>query len=182
MSEPTAADDRIARAIVDAAFAVHTARGPGLLESVYGDCLACELDARDVPFERQVRLPVYYRTIQVSAGLRMDFVVAGRVVVEFKATEQMLPVHAVQLLTYVKLSGYPIGLLINFNVVLIKHGIKRMINTRHSGKRPKATSTRCGRASVPCHGYLRVLATWRFNQGQPHDTAAEHAWTAAART
>ncbi len=102
-----------------------------MLESVYGGCLACELEARDIPFERQVRLPVCYRTVRINAGLRMDLVVAGRVIAEIKAIEQMLPVHAAQLLTYLKLSGYPIGLLINFNVVLIKHGIKRMINTRH---------------------------------------------------
>jgi len=126
MFEPIPEHDAIARQIVDSAFAVHTTLGPGLLESVYEVCLACELAARDILVQRQVVLPVTYRNIRVDAGFRMDMVVGGLVPVEIKAVEKMLPIHEAQLLTYLKLSGYPMGLLINFNVILIKDGIKRL--------------------------------------------------------
>ena len=128
MFEPSPDHDPTARQIVDAAFAVHTGLGPGLLESVYEQCLVCELEARAVPFERQVVRPVRYRDRRIDAGFRMDLVVGGLVVVEIKAVERTLPVHEAQLATYLKLSGYQLGLLINFNVVLIKHGIKRRVN------------------------------------------------------
>ncbi len=130
MIEPSAAHDRVARAVVDAAFAVHSTLGPGLLESVYQQCLAYELEARAVPFVRQVALPVIYRNNRIDAGFRMDMVVGGLVVVEVKAVEKMLPVHEAQLATYLKFSGHQLGLLINFNVVLIKYGIKRRILSR----------------------------------------------------
>jgi GxxExxY protein len=130
MSEPSSEHDLLAREIVDAAFAVHTTLGPGLLESVYQQCLVYELEARDIPFQRQVALPVLYRNHRIDAGFRMDIVAGGLVVVEVKATEKILPVHEAQLATYLKLSGLRLGLLINFNVVLIKYGIRRRINSR----------------------------------------------------
>jgi GxxExxY protein len=130
MAEPSPEHDLVARQIVDAAFAVHGTLGPGLLESVYQQCLACELEAREIPFQLQVALPVLYRNKRVEVGYRMDLVVGGLVVVEVKATERTLPVHEAQLVTYLKLSGYQLGLLINFNVVLIKYGIRRRVNSR----------------------------------------------------
>ena len=128
MLEPSTEHDLIARQIVDSAFAVHSTLGPGLLESVYEECLACELEARNLAVQRQVMLPIFYRDMRIDAGFRMDMVIGGLVVVEIKATERNLPIHEAQLLTYLKLSGHRIGLLINFNVPLIKDGIRRLIN------------------------------------------------------
>jgi GxxExxY protein len=130
MVEPSPEHDLVARQIVDAAFAVHSTLGPGLLESVYEQCLACELEAREIPFLRQVGLPVQYRNKRIDVGYRMDMVVSGLVVVEIKAIEKILPVHEAQLSTYLKLAGYQVGLLINFNVVLIKYGIRRRVSNR----------------------------------------------------
>lgn len=129
MTEPTREQDLIARQVVDSAFAVHTTLGPGLLESVYEQCLAYELTSRNIAVERQVAVPVRYRGVLMDAAFRMDIVVASMVVVEVKAIEKMIPIHEAQLVTYLKLSGYPIGLLINFNVPLIKDGIRRMVRS-----------------------------------------------------
>jgi GxxExxY protein len=123
MAEPSPEHDLVARQIVDAAFAVHDTLGPGLLESVYEQCLACELEAREIPFQRQVTLPVLYRNKRIEVGYRMDLIVGGLVVVEVKAAEKTLPVHEAQLVTYLKLSGYQLGL-------LIKYGIRRRVNNR----------------------------------------------------
>ena len=113
--------------IIDAAMCVHTALGPGLLESAYESCLAFELSDRGLSVQRQVELPVIYRGHRVSAGFRIDLVVEDLVVVEIKAIEQLLPVHEAQLLTYLKLSGRRIGLILNFHVSSMKNGIKRMV-------------------------------------------------------
>lgn len=117
---------RIADATVDAAFAVHRALGPELLESVYEACLAHELSRRGIRFKTQVDLPVVYEGLRLDAGLRLDMLVEDQVVVELKAVEQMIPVFEAQLLTYLKLTGRRLGLIINFNVPLLKDGIKRM--------------------------------------------------------
>ena len=127
--EPGVSENQLTGAIVDAAFRVHSTLGPGLLESVYEQCLACELETRDLAVQRQVTLPVFYRNLRIDAGFRMDMVVGGFVVVEIKATERLLPIHQAQLLTYLRLSGHRIGLLINSNVILIRHGIRRLINS-----------------------------------------------------
>ncbi len=119
--------DAVARQIVDAAFKVHSTLGPGLLESVYEVCLAYELGKRGLKVERQVELPVRYDNIALDCGLRLDLIVGEAVVVELKAVEALLPVHQAQVLTYLKLSGHRLGLLINFNVARIKDGIKRLI-------------------------------------------------------
>jgi len=129
MVEPSSEHDRVAQQIVDSAFAVHTTLGPGLLESVYEQCLTAELRTRNLSVERQVALPIVYRNTRIEAGLRMDMVVEGLVVVEAKAVETILPIHEAQLLTYLKLSGLQLGLLINFNVTLIKNGIRRLVRT-----------------------------------------------------
>jgi GxxExxY protein len=120
-----AAIDQVAKQVVDAAFSVHSGLGPGLLESIYETCLAHELTKRDLKVERQVVLPVIYDSLRLDAGLRLDVVVADCVVVELKAVESLLPVHRAQLLTYLKLSGYRLGLIINFNVPVIRNGIVR---------------------------------------------------------
>ncbi|HEY4174969.1 MAG TPA: GxxExxY protein [Rhodopila sp.] len=130
MAEPSPEHDLVARQVVDAAFTVHSTLGPGSLETVYEQCLGCELEARGIPFLRQVGLPVQYRNSRIEVGYRMDMVVGGLVVVEIKAIEKLLPVHEAQLSTYLKLSGYQVGLLINFNVALIKYGIRRRISSR----------------------------------------------------
>lgn len=115
--------------IVDCAFAVHSTLGPGLLETVYEQCLLWELAERGAAAERQVALPVHYRNRSIEPGFRMDLVVERLVVVEVKACERVLPIHEAQLLTYLKLSGLSVGLLMNFNVALIKQGIKRMVRS-----------------------------------------------------
>ena len=96
---------------------------------MYEQCLAYELSTRNLTVERQVPLPVFYRDIRIEAGFRMDLVVGGLIVVEIKAAEKTLPIHEAQLLTYLKLSRYQVGLLINFNVILIKDGIRRLVST-----------------------------------------------------
>lgn len=118
--------DVVAKAIVDSAFKVHSTLGPGLLESVYETCMVHELSKRNLTFSRQVSLPVLYDGIRLDGGLRMDLVVENCVVVELKAVEQLLPVHKAQVLTYLKLSGHRLALLINFNVPVIKDGIRRI--------------------------------------------------------
>ncbi len=119
--------EQAATAVVDAAFSVHSNLGPGLLESVYETCLVYELNKRNLKADRQVAVPVVYDGRQLDAGLRLDVLVNDRVVVELKAGESGLPVHIAQLLTYLKLSGHRLGLLINFNVPLIRDGIKRVV-------------------------------------------------------
>ena len=119
--------EKVATQIVDAAFSVHSTLGPGLLESVYEQCLAFELSERGLRFERQLVLPIKYKEHEIDSGLRLDFLVDDSVVVEIKAVECLVPVHTAQLLTYLKLSGNRLGFLINFNASLIKHGIHRYV-------------------------------------------------------
>ena len=112
---------------IDAAFKVHSALGPGLLESVYEACLAKEFELRNMPFTRQMALPITYEGLIIDNAYRIDFCLAQSVIVEVKAVEKMIPVFDAQLLTYMRLTGCTVGLLINFNVPRIKEGIKRMI-------------------------------------------------------
>jgi len=126
--DPITADvEALASSVVDAAFHVHKAFGPGLLESVYETCLCHELKQRGIPFKSQVALPIYYNELTLDNGLRLDMLVDDKLVVELKAVEKMQPLYDAQLLTYLKLSGLRLGLLINFNTVLIKDGIKRIV-------------------------------------------------------
>ena len=118
----------ISGAVVDAAMKVHTALGPGLLESAYEGCLAHELRKRGHEVTIQLSLPVVYDGVSIDAGYRIDLLVDDAVIVELKAVDRIAPVHEAQLLTYLKLSGKKIGLLINFNVAHLKDGIKRMVN------------------------------------------------------
>ena len=119
--------EKIAKEIVDAAFTVHSALGPGLLESVYETCLAHEFEKRGMAFQRQCSLPVVYDGITIDAGLRFDLMVEESVIIELKAVEKIIPLYKAQILTYLKLSGIRLGFLINFNVPLIKDGIDRVI-------------------------------------------------------
>jgi GxxExxY protein len=119
--------DALAREVVDAAFKVHRALGPGLLESAYETCLEIELGRRGISVQRQVAVSIAYEGETVPEAFRVDMVVGERLLVELKAVEQVLPIHQAQLLTYLRLTGSRIGLLINFNVQLIRDGIKRLI-------------------------------------------------------
>ena len=112
--------------VIGAAIEVHKILGPGLLKNVYERCLCRELVLRRFPFESQKLIPVVYKGIEIDCGYRMDIVVADKLIVELKACESLLPIHEAQLLTYLRLAGIKIGLLINFNVPVLKDGIKRM--------------------------------------------------------
>lgn len=127
MIEPTPAQNQISKQVVDAAFAVHSALGPGLLETVYEQCLRHELEMRGLDVRCQVPLPITYRNVQIEAGFRIDMIVGDSVVIEIKAVEKVLPVHEAQLHTYLKLSGHTLGFLINFNVPLIRDGLRRRV-------------------------------------------------------
>jgi len=118
----------LAQQIVDAAYRVHTVLGPGLLESVYEAALAYELEKRGLRITRQQAVPVVYETVHILTGFHADLVVEDQVIVEIKALEIIAPVHKKQLLTYLKLADKRLGLLINFNVALIKDGITRIVN------------------------------------------------------
>jgi len=120
--------NELTQKIIGAAIEVHKALGPGLLESAYEECLAHELLIANVSFERQVPLPVSYKSVQLDCGYRLDFLIEHTVVLEVKAVESLQPIHEAQLLTYLKLGGWPIGLLINFNVPVLTKGIKRMVH------------------------------------------------------
>jgi len=117
----------VSQVVVDAAFAVHSELGAGLLQGVYEICLAREIAERGLDVSRQVTLPIFYRGMRLDAALRMDLVVGHNVIVEVKSIETLAPVHTAQMLTYLRLSGMRLGLLINFNVPRIKDGIKRII-------------------------------------------------------
>ena len=119
--------NEITEAVIGAAIEVHRVLGPGLLESAYEECLCRELVLRKVPYERQRQLPVDYKGTKLDCGYRLDLLVSEQVVVEIKAVESLLPIHQAQLLTYLKLGGWKVGLLMNFNVPVLKQGIKRVV-------------------------------------------------------
>jgi GxxExxY protein len=111
--------------VIGAAIEVHRALGAGLLESSYRECLCRELALRGIAFQREYRLPLQYKGIRLECGYRIDILVSGLIVVEIKAVEALAPIHEAQLLTYMRLGGWKVGLLINFNVVVLKDGIRR---------------------------------------------------------
>lgn len=113
--------------IIASAIEVHRALGPGLLESAYEACLVFELTQRGLYFQRQSPLPVVYKDVRIDCGYRLDLLVDRQIVVELKATDRIAPIHEAQLLSYLKLSGARVGLLINFNVKLLKEGIRRLV-------------------------------------------------------
>lgn len=120
-------DNEVTHQIIGAAIDVHRFLGPGLLESAYEECLARELVLRGLRVERQKPVPVVYKDAKLECGYRVDLLVEGRIVVELKAIDALAPIHDAILLTYLKLSGHKLGLLINFNVELLKDGLRRFI-------------------------------------------------------
>jgi GxxExxY protein len=120
-------DNELTHAIIGAAIEVHRLLGPGLLESAYEECLARELTLRSLSFDRQKAIPVVYKDVKLECGYRIDLLVEGRIVVELKAVDALSPIHEAIILTYLKLSERPLGLLINFNVPVLKEGIRRFI-------------------------------------------------------
>jgi GxxExxY protein len=126
--------DEITHGIIRAAMAVHTTVGPGLLEKAYDACLYYELVKSGFKFEHQLPVPVSYQGIRLDAGFRVDYLVENKVLVELKAVEKLHPLHSAQLLSYLKLTGVTVGLLINFNVVHLRDGIRRLVN----GYKPEA--------------------------------------------
>ena len=119
--------NKLTHEIIGAAIEVHRALGPRLLESSYHACLCRELVVREIPFEKEYPLPLHYKGVHLECGYRIDIVVAGQIVVECKSVEALAPIHDAQLLTYLRIGGYKLGLLINFNVVVLKDGIHRRI-------------------------------------------------------
>jgi len=120
-------EEELTERIIGAAIEVHRYLGSGLLESAYQACLAHELNLRNIPFELEKPLPVVYKDVKLDIGYRLDFLVENKVIVEIKSVDCLLPVHSAQLLTYLKLTSNKVGLLINFNVPILKQGIKRLV-------------------------------------------------------
>ena len=127
MSEGQRLDD-ITERVIGGAIQVHRTLGPGLLETAYEACLAFELAERGLNVARQVSLPIVYRDVKLECGYRLDLVVEDSVIVEVKAVDELAPIHEAQVLSYLKLSGLCVGLLINFNVVILKKGLRRIVN------------------------------------------------------
>ena len=121
-------EQQITGEIIGAAIEVHRELGPGLLESSYEICLARELELRGISFDFEKPLPLEYKGVRLDCGYRLDLLVAGAVIVEVKSVEKLAPIHDAQLLTYLKLTGVKVGLLINFNVVVLKAGLKRLVH------------------------------------------------------
>ena len=119
--------NKTTESIIGAAIEVHRHLGPGLLESAYEECLCGELSLRGIPFTRQVILPVIYKSKKLDLGYRIDLLVNDEVVVELKTVESILPIHEAQTLTYMRLGGWQVGLILNFNVTILKNGIKRLV-------------------------------------------------------
>jgi GxxExxY protein len=129
-------DNAITGAIIGAAMEVHNLLGPGLLESAYEECLAREFELRGIHYDRQKAVPVVYKDVKLDCGYRIDLVVEGHVVVELKAVENLAKIHEAIVLTYLRLSGCRIGLLINFNVLTLKEGIRRFRNFQDQSQKP----------------------------------------------
>ena len=119
-------DDPVTEQIIGACIEVHRLLGPGLLESAYEQCLCHELAIRELQFRRQVPLPIVYKDVRIDCGYRLDFVVHENTVVELKATDQMSALHIAQVRTYLRLGGYPVGLLVNFNVLSLRLGLRTL--------------------------------------------------------
>lgn len=126
--------EHLATLAVDAAFTVHSELGPGLLETAYESCFAHELELRGVNYQRQLPVALNYKGKLIEVGFRADVVMAGKLLIELKAVEQVIPVHKAQVITYLKILKLPLGLLINFNEILIKHGIQRILNIPKQSK------------------------------------------------
>ena len=133
--------DSLTRLIIGAAIEVHRVLGPGLLESAYEMSLAFELSQRRVAFLQQSPLPVHYKNVQLDCGYRLDFIVEDEIIIEIKAVDELAPIHQAQLLSYLRLSGKRVGLLINFNVRVLKQGLKRIVNDFPDSALPTALAS-----------------------------------------
>ncbi len=133
----------ITRQIIGAAMKVHSALGPGLLESAYQACLAYELKKAGLNVRSEVPLPVIYEAVKLEVGYRIDLLVEELVVVELKCVDAILPVHSAQLLSYLRLSGRPLGLLINFKVNQLRDGVKRFVNKFHNSAPSASSAVQC---------------------------------------
>ena len=133
----TPAINDLTERVIGAAIHVHRNLGPGLLESAYEACLAAELGARDIRFRRQVDIPITYRDVELASGYRLDFLVEERLVLELKSVRALEPIHTAQVLTYLKLGGYTIALLINFNVRYLGEGAIRRLVRDYQGPLPR---------------------------------------------
>jgi GxxExxY protein len=133
-------ENALTEKIIGAAIEVHRHLGPGLLESIYEECLCYELSQLGLQFQRQVYLPITYKGLKLESAYKMDLVVGDAIVIEIKATEQVSPVHHSQLLTYLKCANKSLGLLINFNVPILKNGLKRVVNN-YSGPSPEQSQS-----------------------------------------
>lgn len=132
VAEAQRTENVLSEQIIGACVEVHRAIGPGLLESAYEQCLCHELALRQIPFRRQVQLPLVYKGIALACSYRLDVLVDERVIVEIKSVDALTPLDTAQLLTYLKLTNLELGLLINFNVPLLKHGVRRVIHQKNS--------------------------------------------------
>ena len=121
-------ENELSKIIVDCCFKIHTTLGPGLLESIYEEILTFELQRADLNITRQQGIPVIYEGIKMDLGFRSDIIVENKVIIEIKSIEAIAPVHQKQVLTYLRITGLKLGLLVNFNEVLIKNGIQRIVN------------------------------------------------------
>jgi GxxExxY protein len=119
--------DDLSNRVIGCAIEVHRELGPGLLESTYRQCLACELSHADISFQMELPLPVRYKNVLLDCGYRIDLLVGGDLIVEIKCAEKLLPIHHAQILTYMKLAKIPVGLLMNFNVTRLQNGLKRFV-------------------------------------------------------
>ena len=126
-TEPVKNANELTEIVIGCAIEVHRALGPGLLESAYELCLCRELNLRGITFERQVAIPVEYKGVKLDCGYRADLIVGDKILVKIKAVDQLAPIHDAQLLSYLKLTGFKVGLLINFNERMLTHGVRRKV-------------------------------------------------------
>lgn len=131
-TEPTEHQNKLAEFFQDCAFTVHREFGPGLLENFYEECLASLLMDRNIPFERQKAIPAYFMNKKIEVGYKADFIIDNCLIVELKSVESLKPIHQAQVITYMKISNINLGLLINFNVKMLREGIKRMVYSQDS--------------------------------------------------
>ena len=125
----TTENDPLTERIIGLAIDIHRHLGPGLLESAYEECIAFELTQAGIPFERQVAVPVVYKSVRLDCAYRLDLKVENRLIIEVKSVERLMPIHEAQLITYLRLTGLPVGLLLNFNTNVLKNGIRRLVHS-----------------------------------------------------
>jgi GxxExxY protein len=143
-------ENQITERVIGAAIEVHRHLGPGLLESAYEECLCYELSQLGLAFQRQVPLPITYKGLKLDCGYRMDIVVENAVILELKSIDELAPIHSAQLLTYLRLTGMKVGLLMNFNVPALKNGLKRLVN-EYPGSSQRLSVSAVNKEPHPCY-------------------------------